>query len=280
MATWHPDAKKDTYSHLGTFTMNVPPRIVWHTTEGTSLPRYSGSAPHFTLNPRTGDLWQHIPINCGALTLKNQGGRVETNRARAIQIELIGFAKDTPNWPSSYYDEIADLARWIERNADVPRKCTVDFVAGRKTMSGSQWLNYTGHCGHQHVPENDHWDPGNFRIQEVLDARTDAHRVLKVTGGGFMTGPDITAFQRAINKRARGCCRPDRKVKVDGVYGPKTRDNGAWGAYILGIGDSTDELKRGGISVYVQKLMRDPDDRNDTQKERAAARRARYCKCG
>jgi hypothetical protein len=37
-------------------------------------------------------------------------------------------------------------------------------------MTGSQWTNFTGHCGHQHVPENLHGDPGAFPIAAILAA--------------------------------------------------------------------------------------------------------------
>lgn len=93
-----------------------------------------------------------------------------------------------------------------------------------------------------------------------------------------MKGSDVRAFQTAINKRAAGCGRPDRSVDVDGFYGSATKENGAWAAYILGIGDSTGEIKSGGISAYVQNLVRNPDDRNDDQKARAGARREAYCR--
>lgn len=86
-------------------------------------------------------------------------------------------------------------------------------------------------------------------------------------------GGDVQAFQVASNKRAVGCGRNDRVSEVDGVMGAETMANGAWAAYILGIGDSQAELRSGGISPYVQTLVRDPDERNDTQKDRAGHRR-------
>jgi hypothetical protein len=89
-----------------------------------------------------------------------------------------------------------------------------------------------------------------------------------------MSGGDVFAFQEAVNKRASGCGRSDRRVTVDGEYGSETKENGAWAAYILGVGDSTAEIKSGGISAYVQSLVRDPDLRNEAQVERAPARRA------
>jgi hypothetical protein len=93
-----------------------------------------------------------------------------------------------------------------------------------------------------------------------------------------MTGDDVRAFQVATNKRADGCNRQDRKCDVDGAYGPETKDNGAWAAWLLGVGDSTDEIKSGGISAYVQNLVRNPDQRNDVQVARAAERRKVACR--
>jgi hypothetical protein len=167
---WHPDAIR-TQVHSGIGQMSGPPKLVWHTTEGYGLPSYSGSHPHFTIDPATGKLYQHVPITSGAYALQNLSGGVETNRDGAIQVEIIGFASRMASLPESHYDHLADLARWIERHCRVPRKCGVRFIAsasGATRMSGGAWDGYAGHLGHQHVPENDHWDPGGFRIGDVL----------------------------------------------------------------------------------------------------------------
>jgi hypothetical protein len=163
---WHPDAIENQSKTPLSWTAGRP-KLVWHTTEGFGLPTYSGSNPHFTLDPKSGKLWQHVPIRGGAYALENRAGGVETNRAHAIQVELIGFAKDTGHWPDSYYANIARLARWIEKHAGVPRSCSVTFREDSTHKIGD-WTNYTGHCGHQHVPENSHYDPGFFRIDKVL----------------------------------------------------------------------------------------------------------------
>lgn len=88
-----------------------------------------------------------------------------------------------------------------------------------------------------------------------------------------VVGEDVRAFQVAVNKRADGCGRSDRRCEVDGVCGVETLANGSWAAWILGIGESQAEIRAGGISAYVQTLVRDPDERNETQKDRAGHRR-------
>jgi hypothetical protein len=275
MSVWHPDARRVVYSDIGQF-LDVPRRIVWHTTEGYGLPVYANSHPHFTLNPKTGDLWQHSPIDRGVKTLKNLSGGVETNRAGAIQVELIGFARDTPSWPDSYYDEIADLARWIERNGNVSRTCQVEFSTSRSTMTNAQWMAYRGHCGHQHVPEQNHWDPGAFKIGKVLELNDGPFRRLNDSE----RGPDVSAVQRAINRLAGRCCRPDRRVTVDGIFGPRTLANGAWALFVWGVQDSKDAIERGGLGVWEQQALRDPAGvLSEAQKARGRERRRAHCKC-
>lgn len=191
MSNWHPGAKRAAYPDAGPYALSAPPKLVWHTTEGVGLPRYSGSAPHFTLDPKTGELWQHVSIDRASMALLHPPGTVHTNHAHAIQVELIGSAKDTPTWPDFYYRNIAKLARWIEANAGVPRRCTVEFRVGVPRLGSTAWVAYSGHLGHEHVPANEHWDPGAFKIDKVLDlpVRAAATRKARVNA--------VAALQRA-----------------------------------------------------------------------------------
>jgi hypothetical protein len=88
------------------------------------------------------------------------------------------------------------------------------------------------------------------------------------------TGSDVEAFQTSCNHVASTAKRPDRHSTVDGECGPETLSNGAWAAFMLGIGDSqADILNHGkGISPYVQHLVRNPAERNTIQKDRGKAR--------
>lgn len=273
---WHPEAKRIPYPDAGPMSVGRP-KLVWHTTEGHSLPTYSGSAPHFTLDPRTGQLWQHTALDRCARSLEHPAGTVETNRAHAIQVELIGGAADTPNWTDNDYTHIAQLARWIEHNAGVAPECTVQFSAtpgAAKRMGTAEWLNYNGHCGHQHVPVNHHWDPGGFRIDRVLDRSTTPHRTLR----GGEQGEDVRALQVAINHRVHGCHHPEREVAEDGVYGPATRKQAGWVGWLLGMRKHPHEVTDNGLSKLEQQLIRHPDQRRADQKARAAVRRRKHCK--
>ena len=168
VAGWHPKAiRNQVASPLPFLVGGGADKLVWHTTEGSSLPGYSGSQPHFTLDFKRGLLYQHVPITGGSYALRNLPGGVETNRANCVQVELVGFAREAHTWSDDHYAQIAALARFIERNTHVPRSCSVTF---RSTASVKvpNWIGYEGHIGHQHVPENDHWDPGLLQIHKVL----------------------------------------------------------------------------------------------------------------
>ncbi|MBD9700618.1 peptidoglycan-binding protein [Streptomyces sp. ID01-12c] len=49
-------------------------------------------------------------------------------------------------------------------------------------MTGTQWNSFRGWCGHQHVPENDHGDPGSM----------DFGRVIELAKGGPTPTPPVT----------------------------------------------------------------------------------------
>jgi hypothetical protein len=179
---WHPNAiRNQTQAGIGAF-LNVPAKLVWHTTEGSSLPSYKGSHPHFTLDLKNRKLYQHIPVNSGAMALVSSAvAGVAGNAANAIQVELVGFSDASfarsvgksawavENWTDADYAQIATLSRWIEKHCGVKRQCSVKFENRSHPLSASAWLNYAGHLGHQHVTGNLHWDPsGAFKIARVL----------------------------------------------------------------------------------------------------------------
>ncbi|WP_425244860.1 hypothetical protein [Streptomyces sp. NEAU-NA10] len=193
---------------------------VVHTTEGRTLPSYNGGAiaPTVTgvpdIKAKRINWYQHYDVDESARALANKLGGVSTNTANAFQIELVGTCDDSKaktwdgkragvdylHWPTApdwALAEVAWLVRWLYDYHGVPLTCVKDWIAyGRDTrrpgitpasygasparMSFAEWQAFKGWCGHQHVPENDHGDPGSM----------DFARVIEHARGG--TGPTTT----------------------------------------------------------------------------------------
>lgn len=176
MKSWHPDAKQIRLPDAGSF-LGGGKKIVYHTTEGSSVDgavsalRSANAASHFVIDAhgKRPELVQLVPLNLAARSLAHPSGP-ETNRANAIQIEIVGFAREAHDWSDRTYSNIADLTRWISRVFGVPHRCKVSFkVSGAAKLSGQDFYEYAGLIGHQHVPGNDHTDPGDFRVGKILE---------------------------------------------------------------------------------------------------------------
>ncbi len=183
---------------------------VLHTTEGRTVPGYRGGrdAPNFTALPdipnRRLRWYQHFDFDVSSRALMNLAGGVETNTANAVQVELVGtcdernavtwdgkragvdyiFWPDAPDWLLA---ELALFVRWASEHHGLPMQSGVTWKAYKRgqvggsygangvRLTGAQWNRYYGWLGHQHVPENDHGDPGNLNFARVLEhARGDA----------------------------------------------------------------------------------------------------------
>lgn len=164
------------------------PHVVLHTTES---PRGSYNAirnlwrgaanwgrglPHFLAD---GSRYvQLLPLNVGAYTLENQPGGADTNRSGpVIQVEICGYAKDDFN-----DQEIDALAKWLADlvTAGIPLDLSQHprfFGANEgvilarpdapQRLSARDYENFNGFLGHQHAPENAHWDPGRLDADRV-----------------------------------------------------------------------------------------------------------------
>lgn len=151
--------------------------------------------------------YQHYDVDESARALANKLGGVQTNTSNAFQIELVGTCDDSKkttwsgkkvgvdylHWPTApdwALAEVAWLVRWLHDYHNVPLACVKDWLAYGKDsrrpgvtpasygasparMTFTQWNDFTGWCGHQHVPENEHGDPGSMNFARVLElART------------------------------------------------------------------------------------------------------------
>jgi hypothetical protein len=173
-----------------------------HTTEGATLYDYGGGAeaPTVTavpdLNARRLVWYQHFDVDESARALVNASGGVQTNTANAFQIELVGTCDPATHavwarrgidhiyWPEPPDWAVQDLAwlmRWLRDQHGIPLASGLEWLpyptsygASRARMSFAQWTRFKGWAGHQHVPENDHGDPGNLPINRILAAATGA----------------------------------------------------------------------------------------------------------
>ncbi|MCP5025755.1 MAG: SH3 domain-containing protein, partial [Actinomycetia bacterium] len=200
MELWYPPAVVNKARRTGgAFDPSFPRRGVLHTTESPgftpSLTDYGGwhsFYPHFTIvaGPPGVAIYQHIAIDTAARALKGTT-LTETNKAGAIQIEIVGRAAESATFSDELIEALASWMRWVEAEAGVVRTAPHRFLgseafgfSGAARMTIDQWERYNGWCGHQHVPRNDHWDPGRIDIDRLLslDPGPPAPRLLMVIG--------------------------------------------------------------------------------------------------
>lgn len=157
-------------------------KLVLHTTEGGSIEgacaayQNSNSWPHLTVDPDADRICRHLPFDVSARSLKNLPGGIETNTAGVIQVEVVGFAAQP--WLVDWEWVGRNVVGPVCREVGIPVQSSVTWVAypdsyGRfaaQRLGFNEWLMYMGVLGHQHVPENDHGDPGAIPIEIVLDA--------------------------------------------------------------------------------------------------------------
>lgn len=211
--------------------------VVWHSTEGTSLPGYDGGAmaPNLTARPdfKAKKLvwYQHFDFDVSARALVHAGA-VATNTLNVCQIEIVGtcdpathkkwaaagiqhlYMAELPDW---VIRDLGDFSRWAHDNHGVPLTSGMSFKAYPASygtsngvrMSDAQWLNFKGHCGHQHVPSgNVHGDPGAFPMAAVLVAARGENTPEEDPLAG-MTKDDIYDAVWATDKVAAPTDAPD-----------------------------------------------------------------------
>lgn len=280
MQNWHPDAIRVVGRHAGTHAADAGAKVCHHTTEGSSAAgaigayRSHGGWPHFTLE-WTGSrlrVYQHLPLDVAARALVNGPEPGETNRASVIQIEHVGFAASSESWSDERCAAIGAVLRWIEKQTGCPAARMTGTTWGTDhppRLSGSAFHGRRGHCAHQHVPGNQHWDWGQGRISAVLDVDDTAHRVLRRGA----VGPDVQALQRRLRAQAEWLGRPDLKPDVDGVFGAETARSAAAVAYLLGLGRSRDQILGNGLSVTEQRMIRRRSRRDQKMRAKSVIRR-------
>lgn len=169
----------------GTWADTTSPwRGVLHTVEGgwdaaISAYRSAGIPPHFTVDPKTRRRGQHVSLNRSSYAMENDSGGVETNRLHAVQVEIVGYAAQSYLMPDEDLEWLGVQVLRPLANATGIKPKTLAFYDGRagftlatetapQRMSFEDWLTWDGWCGHQHVPENAHWDPGALNVARAI----------------------------------------------------------------------------------------------------------------
>jgi hypothetical protein len=200
-AMWLPGAEVVAGNSGGAWTGPGRPKLVLHTTEGTTVESAvaaytaNNSWPHLTVDPTTRRIVQHLPLDVPARALRNTPAPGETNLwPGTVQIEIVGsslihppvgvrsvstFGAEELGWLG--VDVIAPVAEATGIPLEVPYRFVGEAEArawgvvlaspdSPIRMSHDEWANTTGIVAHQRVPENDHWDCGDLDIDQVVRA--------------------------------------------------------------------------------------------------------------
>lgn len=167
----------------GPYDERAHPKVCWHTTEGGSLTGAEAAfrpyPPHLGYDPRTRQRRQYVSLDRHSYALRGD----ESDDEYVVQVEVVGFAADTPAWHPDLYRNIGtDVVRPLRELLGVPdahlrfyAPAEASFVLASRSspirLTDAAFRAFSGHLGHQHVPSPDvHWDPGGFRFNEAVVA--------------------------------------------------------------------------------------------------------------
>lgn len=216
----------------GTFVPAAPCGVV-HTTEGgwesaMAVFRSRMTAPHVMIDPVTRRRAQFIPLDRSAYALVNDNGGVETNRHGPRQIEVVGYA-------GRMHDMPADQKEWFALEVIRPMSLAVGITGpglecfgedagwvlasptARQRMSFADWNQFNGWCGHQHVPENSHWDPGALDLPAIVQQAQGEDDVTREELDDALVEADerAKARERVMVDTVVAEIRTDRRMTLD-----------------------------------------------------------------
>jgi len=215
--------------------------VVLHTTEGRTLPDYDGGAvaPTLTAVPdfaaKKLRWYQHFPIDTSARALVNLPGGVETNTNNVCQLEMVGtcdpatrtewvkagkrqnvdfiYWPEAPDWA---LQGVAEFLAWMHEKHGVPLTGPSSWPAYPSSygasngvrMNDAQWNAFKGVCGHMHVDENLHGDPGAIDFAHLL-ALAKGITTSTQEDNVALTDDDIKKIGRQVVTGANGAKSPD-----------------------------------------------------------------------
>jgi len=182
---WLPGVKRIQGSDAGPMMPGSKWSLLLHTTEGDSLQgaisalRGKSAWSHFIFDPKTNELVQAVSMNRAAKSLRSGGNFGRTNAARVIQVEIVGHAHEAPFWGAEVNSNIGKMIRRIAESVPFVVEMPLPFYGDRsgftvasesakQRMSWANWYKFNAICGHQHSPKNEHWDPGEIQVGQIL----------------------------------------------------------------------------------------------------------------
>lgn len=186
-------------------------KVTLHTTETSVKPNWEKQQkgiPHLTMDLESGEVWQHLPFDIAAYVLK--GGADDAHSPNSgsgvnIQIEIIGYSSEVRVWSDLKYGALRDALVWLYQEVGVPYAFPVPFDSvGRahRLVWDGEWDIVSGVLGHEHVPYNDHSDPGALDTQR-LSTPVDPPVDPPAEGGEFLTRAEFEDFQENLAESFR-----------------------------------------------------------------------------
>jgi len=134
--------------------------------------RSSNFWPHFTIDPVERRRIQHFSLHHGCLSLVDaKTAGVLTNQAHAIQIEIVATLAQARHFGDDEHDFIRDMMLRIDSVVPIPRRSGLHFRdkdAPKNVLPDTDWLRFSGWCGHQHTPLTDKPCPGPLHIDRLV----------------------------------------------------------------------------------------------------------------
>jgi len=204
------------------------------------------SAPHITIDPMgTRRRVQYIPWTWSAAALKGGQGGFQTNRGRAVQMEICGYTDETRLWPDDALYQIADvIADVINDGCPINPHNTPDMsqltgtlarASAAQRMTGEQFKQFDGISAHVYMPFNDHYDTAwinSLRIRDlVLEILRGQGRPIPPPSGGGGYQPPVQdgmlqeGMSGGVVKMLQGLLEGMGYDvgEIDGVFGPATK---------------------------------------------------------
>ena len=137
---------------------------------------HMGYESHEVYDPSCDELIQLLPMSEPGKALVNLPGGVETNnRGGVYQIEIVGRAVDVPNYDDNWYENLRNRLETVCGFTGTPYVFPLPFQPYPQSygnnlvrMTFDEWLVFEGVCGHQHIPENEHGDPGALDVERLI----------------------------------------------------------------------------------------------------------------